>query len=529
MFNKKRGLLILLLLIVGICAMSSVSASDDVSDVLTVDDAQVDEGQSAIEEVNEVAAAEGEDLAAANEDENVYEETAGEADKLAASEDDSKLTVDESNDKLSMIFANWYSIDLSDTLIASDKQQTIKVYIKPSQISGSYGYDYNFVVLDKNAKAVYTKHYKSTNTNEGTYTMTIAKNTLTPGAYVMAALNDYDNAVMDSAYLFVSGTAAITVNNYASSYMSGAKMTGRITDQVTGKAIYTVNVKAVFSNGKTSVTKIYTPDANGYFSFEPPVGIGTWTVTVTPNANHITGSAVATATITKSGVSIKASKVVEYKGFKTKLKATVKVGGKNVNEGKVAFKINGKTYKVNVKNGVATKKIKLKKVKTYKYSAKYLGTANLKASKKVKAKATLKNRQKVKIKFKKPVVYMGQVKKVVVKITSKGKKVKSGLLYVKHKNGVDKVKVTKGRVVLYAVGLASDHYKGTNGITTYYKKTVTKKFWMKYVPTEHKYKGTKVNYKATSKYKCPTCGSRGSHNHYSYGYFVRYTYHIKVS
>lgn len=529
MFNKKRGFLILLLMIVGICAISSVSASDDVADTLTVDEAQIGDAPTAIEEINEVVAAEGEDLAAANDDENIYETTADDADKFAAGEEDSKLTVDESMDKLSLVFANYYSIDLSDTTIASDQPGTIKFYMAPSTVSGSYGYDYNFVVLDKNANRVYTKHYESTSTAARTYTMTIAKNTLAPGSYIMVAANYFDDVIMDIAYLYVSGTATITVNNYNSNYMSGAKMTGRITDKVTGKAINTVNVKAVFSNGKTSVTRSYTPDTNGYFSFEPPVGIGTWTVTITPDVSHISGSAVGTATITKSGVSIKASKIVEYKGFKTKLKATVKVGGKNVNEGKVAFKINGKTYKVNVKNGVATKKIKLKKVKTYKYTAKYLGTANLKASKKVKAKATLKNRQKVKIKFKKPVVYMGQVKKVVVKITSKGKKVKSGLLYIRHKNGVDKVKVTKGRVVLYAVGLASDHYKGTNGITTYYKKTVTKKFWMKYVPTEHKYKGVKVKYKATSKYKCPTCGKKGSHNHYSYGWFVRYTYHIKVS
>ena len=41
------------------------------------------------------------------------------------------------------------------------------------------------------------------------------------------------------------------------------------------------------------------------------------------------------------------------------LKATVKCNGKNVNEGKVTFKIKGKSYTASVKNGIATKKIKL--------------------------------------------------------------------------------------------------------------------------------------------------------------------------
>ncbi len=525
MFDKKYFLILSLLLIV-ICTLSAVSANDDVADVVAVN-----ESSDAItvndETADEVAINFEQDLEKSVEETN--DDSFVDGEKLSASQEDSKLTVDQSNAELSMIFANWYSIDLSDTTIASDKQQTIKVYINPSKVSGSYGYDYNFVVLDKNAKAVYTKQYQSTSTTEKTYTMTIPKNTLTPGSYVMAAFNTYDNVVMDSAYLYVSGNAVITANNYYSSYMSGATMTGRITDAVTNKPISSINVKAVFTKGATSVTKYYTPDANGYFSFVPPVGVGTWTVTFSPSVSHIGGSASATATITKSKVNVKAKKVVEYKGFKIKLKATVKSNGKNVNEGKVAFKINGKTYKVNVKNGVATKKIKLKKIKKYKYTAKYLGNANLYKSKVSKAKAIMKKRQKVKITFKKPVVYTGQIKKIVVKIKSRGKYVKGGWLILKSRVGIEKVKVKSGKVTLYASGSLADHYKGTNGIDKYYRKTVTKKWWMKYKPESHKYYAKKVNYKATSKFKCDLCGKKSTHYHYSYGYFVVYKYKIVVS
>ena len=59
-----------------------------------------------------------------------------------------------------------------------------------------------------------------------------------------------------------------------------------------------------------------------------------------------------TVTVKKAKVSVKAKKVVEYKGFKIKLKATVKSNGKNVNEGKVQFKIN-------VRNTLSTLKMVL--------------------------------------------------------------------------------------------------------------------------------------------------------------------------
>lgn len=45
--------------------------------------------------------------------------------------------------------------------------------------------------------------------------------------------------------------------------------------------------------------------------------------------------------------------------------------GKKINEGKVKFTINGKSYTANVKNGIATKTINLPYAKTYKYTAEF--------------------------------------------------------------------------------------------------------------------------------------------------------------
>ena len=524
MLNKKY-IMILLLLIVSICAISAVSAADDATDTIASDNA------------SDVVAS---DDANADELKTNFEESSvektdetDEGDKLSANDEESALTADQTKDKMSSLPYTFYSVSFKydEISIASNSAGRIDVYIKPCTYMDE-AYHYNYYVFDQNTNVVYkSPDLKAATASAGYYYWNIPAKSIVPGSYVIAAVNTYDTKILDTAVLKVSGSAVITADNYNSNYMSSAVMTGRITDQVTGKPLCSMKVKVVFSNGRTSVTKYYSPNSNGYFSFVPPVGVGTWTVTFSSGESFITATSIQrTATIKKSSVSVKAKKVVEYKGFKIKLKATVKSNGKNVNEGKVAFKINGKTYKVNVKNGVATKKIKLKKVKKYKYTAKYLGNANLYKSKKVsKAKAIMKNRQKVKITFKKPVVYTGQVKKIVIKIKSKGKYVKGGWLKIKNSYGVEKVKVKKGKVTLYLYGRLADHYKGTNGIDKYYKKTVTHKHWLKYVPDSHKYYAKKVTYKATSKFKCDLCGKKSTHNHYSYGYFVRYTYRIVVS
>ncbi|WP_407374393.1 hypothetical protein [Methanobrevibacter sp.] len=65
-----------------------------------------------------------------------------------------------------------------------------------------------------------------------------------------------------------------------------------------------------------------------------------------------------TVKITKENAKVKASKYTTT-GKYVILKATVTSNGKKVNEGKVKFKIKGKTYTVKVKKGVATKKLKI--------------------------------------------------------------------------------------------------------------------------------------------------------------------------
>ena len=216
----------------------------------------------------------------------------------------------------------------------------------------------------------------------------------------------------------------------------------------------------------------------------------------------------------------------EYKGFKVTLKATVKSQGKKVNEGKVTFKINGKTYNVKVKNGVATKRLKLKKVKKYTYFARFTAS-NFKTSKKVSSKAIIKKRLDTKIVIKDQRIYMNDAKVFTIKVLTKsGKKVKDGKLKIRGVGTVD-VKNGKAKVVKYGLGIK--HLKKINGRTEYFKKTVSKKYKLKYVPTSHKYKASTKKLKITSVFKCPGCGNTHTHNHYAVGYYLVYKTRIVVS
>ncbi len=506
---QKKGIFILLLLIIGICAVSTASAADDV-DALYSDDSNLEEISTDLED-------------------NILEKS-GEGENLAVSED-SSISKDTSDEPLSVVYSSWYTINLEDSYdISSSKKETIRYYMEPCTYS-SESFHFYLRVVDLNGNVVYNKELKGTETNARYYKPSFEKNTFAPGTYVLGAVNYDDNVVMDMAVLRVSGTAVIGGSNYYSYYNSGAKMTVKMTDSATGKPITSSYISVKFTNTKTgkTVTKKYLMDSNGQASFTPPVGAGTWTVQYSSADGHVSANAVQkTATIKKPAVRIKAYKVIEYKGFKTTLKAKVTSGGKKVNEGKVYFRINGKTYTAAVKNGIATKKVKLSKVKTYRYISKFKGT-NYKASKKVKANAILKNRVKTQIVITDKSVYTGTSKKIVIKVLTKsGKKIKNGKIKIRCLGQDTYGPVKNGRALAYVSGLnVMKHFKGftKNGET--YKKSITNKVRIKYIPASHKYMASKKVVKVTSKFKCP-CGKTSTHYHYTYGYYYVYKYKINV-
>lgn len=127
-----------------------------------------------------------------------------------------------------------------------------------------------------------------------------------------------------------------------------------------------------------------------------------------------------TANVKISKSPVKISTKVYYSNTKqyTVLKAILKDDDDEpIDEGYVEFKINGKTYNVRVSDGVAVKKIKLTKAKTYAYTATYLENDHYKKSKTSKNKvyvySSTKNARTFKIKGYKVTLTQNQYNKLI--------------------------------------------------------------------------------------------------------------------
>ena len=186
-----------------------------------------------------------------------------------------------------------------------------------------------------------------------------SENTTDTVAYDEEGEDDYD----DDYY----NEAVISASNYNSIYDSGKKIAVQVKDEY-GSPINDVGVAISYDTGRFDSD--YT-DSNGraYFNVYENVGNHQAYVFVDED-NYDSNSVLIKVKVTKAPVKLTASKVTAKANSYATLKTTVKdKWGYKVNQGTVKFKINGKTYSVKVKNGVAAKKIKLTKVKTYTYKA----------------------------------------------------------------------------------------------------------------------------------------------------------------
>ena len=515
MFNKKKGLLILLLLIVSICAISSVSASDNATDAISADDVSED--------------------AVTNVDEDIYETGADESlaaeenSEVLASGDEPVISQDQTSNPVSGLpVESWkYTVKIQDNnKISATGGGKFNYYLKPYNMFYTDAYNFKFVFLDVHGTKVYETQYfqgEQGSISEGNYYITLGKNVFKPGLYIVGAYNKADGNLMSANTLQVSGTAKITASDFNGVYNTGT-MTARVTDSK-GKPLTSMGLNVVYKKGSTEVKESYITDSNGYVSFTPVVGAGTWSVTFTSQLSYVTATAVTkTAVIGKAPVSIQAFKVTEYKGHKTTIKAKVTSNGKDVNEGTVTFKINGKKYTVAVKNGWATKSVKLTKIKTYKYSAKFNGNGNLYASNSAKSKAVLKKSFKTKIITKNYALYTFKEKTVTIKVkTTSGKNVKGGQLKITGAGLTHYVAVKNGKAKVVVKGLhALKHFVGFKNGGETYKKSITQKHKIKYIPDSHKYKSSGKTMKVTSKFKCPLCGKTKTHAHQVRGYYYTY-------
>lgn len=150
-------------------------------------------------------------------------------------------------------------------------------------------------------------------------------------------------------------------------------VTFKITDKNTGEPIPYAIVTAKIYTGSKSQKYSLKSNGKGIITINKPLTIGQHKIIVKTNDGRYADSSITkTITVTKSSTSISVEDDSCLIGKYSKLTATVEdKNRKPIKEGKVVFTINGKKYTVNVKNGVATKKIKLSKAKTYSYTAKF--------------------------------------------------------------------------------------------------------------------------------------------------------------
>ena len=520
MFNKKHILVLLLFLIIGICAMSSVSATDNVTDIVASDAS--DDVVTALEEeeIGEVAA----DVVA-DPNENATEIKS--PDVLSSSENDSVVAVADSDDVLSAKVSRLqYSVNLNDNgyTISSTKATTIKIPVTPCTTGSGFN-AYNFYLgvfqMDNNGNLIAV--YKSapligTNTKITSVSYTFSAKSLSPGAYILAAYNDEDAPeaggstykLMDRTVLYVSGSATITADNYNANYYSGQKMSAKVIDKNTNAALKYVELTVTFTKNGASVSQNYVTDANGMISFVPPVGVGTYSVTfsLSKGFNHITASSVKkTATVKQAPVTLKVYKGKTYQGVKVVLSASVTSNGKKVNEGIVTFNLCGVNYNVAVKDGKAVYYVTLKKAKTFTYSATYKGNNFTQST--LSNKIVVNKRFATKILVKNQATYRGVPKKFFVTIkTTNGVRVREGYVTI-----IDTVKVNKYGNARFYVDTYNWNYLGSNGATHYFKKVVTKTYTVKYTPASLKYLPSTTKMKISLVYRCVGCGKTGTHTH----------------
>ena len=151
----------------------------------------------------------------------------------------------------------------------------------------------------------------------------------------------------------------------------GSTFTISLSEKYSGNPIKNVEVKVIFYESNSIYhTDYYFTNNYGQIFANTYGNIGYHKITIDlVNSNYNSDSINANLKIITDAPEVIVKNIKTYSNSYFSLKAKITDSfNRYVNEGTVTFKINGKSYKVNVKNGIAYKKLKLKKG-NYKYTA----------------------------------------------------------------------------------------------------------------------------------------------------------------
>ena len=170
-------------------------------------------------------------------------------------------------------------------------------------------------------------------------------------------LNDSDNPVK----------AKIYAKDFSTVYDSDKPLHIQIKDE-NGNALENINVNVVYSNGYEDFA---IEDFDGKYEIYVGENVGNYKATISiDDDNYFAEPINVNVKITKAPIKVGVKQITATKNKYFVLKAVITDKyGLEVDQGTVKFNINGKIYKVNVKNGIASKKLKLSNVKTYNVKA----------------------------------------------------------------------------------------------------------------------------------------------------------------
>lgn len=390
------------------------------------------------------------------------------------------------SDKLEATKSISTTITMSSVTANEGNSFTFTAYVKasngmavPGNVTFKYGNEFS-KVLDKGSAKI---TYKGT-MPPGTYTWTA---TYTGGSTTSGGTTYKFLSSTTTCKLTIMGNAVVSAENFNSFYQTSEKYQIKVTNSHTNIGIPNKKIKVLFYTGPNQyTTSYYYTDNNGIYEGTIDNAPGSYKIEATlVDTYYTSNTATFNISIDKKPIKLTSNQITSTVSSYTTLKVSARDSlGNIVNEGTVIFTINGKSYKVNVKDGVATKQVKLAKG-TYECNATY-------SSENCYPNATsfniVINKANVKLT---PYKWISTTKeyttlKILVKDTS-GNKINEGLIKFTIKGKTYKINVKNGIATkkLKLKKAKTYKYKATFSSTNYNSKTVSSKVIVK--PTKKYY------------------------------------------